>query len=106
MSLPINPLTIASVQTDAANHLLSSAAKKVSAHEAEVRNVANQFESMFVSLMLKSMRSSMTEDGLFGGEGSDTYGSLFDMYMGQHLASNDALGIGRLIEQYMQESRP
>jgi Rod binding domain-containing protein len=51
---------------------------------------------MFVSMLLKEMRSTL-EGGLFGEEKSDTYGALFDMHLGQHLADSGALGIRDLL---------
>jgi len=59
-------------------------------------DLAGQFEGVFVSLLLKEMRSTL-DGGLFGEENSDTYGALFDMYLGQHLADSNALGIRRLL---------
>ena len=64
-------------------------------------NLANEFESLFFSLLIKNMRSSLTEDGLFGSEASDTYGGLFDLYMGQHLATSKGLGIAQMLESYV-----
>lgn len=61
-----------------------------------------EFEAVFVSLMLKQMRSSMTEDGLFGGDSSDTYGGIFDLYMGKHIAGSQPLGIGEMIKSYTE----
>ena len=58
--------------------------------------LASQFEGMFVSMLLKEMRSSL-EGGLFSGEGSDTYGALFDMYLGEHLAGGNGLGVRELL---------
>jgi flagellar protein FlgJ len=58
--------------------------------------LAAQFEGMFVSMLLKEMRATV-EGGLFGGEQSDTYGALFDMHLGQHLADSGALGIRELL---------
>lgn len=60
-----------------------------------------QFESLFVSMMLKEMRQTVSEDGLFAGDSSDTYGGLFDMFLGQHMAQGSPLGIGRLIESQL-----
>lgn len=60
-----------------------------------------QFESLFVSMMLKEMRQTVSEDGLFAGDSSDTYGGLFDMFLGQHIAQGSPLGVGRLIESQL-----
>lgn len=62
----------------------------------ERHEVAGQFEGAFVSMLLKELRSTL-DGGLFGEESSDTYGAMFDMYLGQHLADSDALGIRNLL---------
>ena len=49
------------------------------------------------------MRQTL-DQGLFGDEGSDTYGGLFDMYLGQHLSAAGGLGIDRMISQYMENA--
>ena len=71
----------------------------------EVKKVAEDIESVFVSLMLKEMRNTLDSEngGLFSGEGSDTFGSMFDMFMGQHLAASKPLGIGNAIEAYLAQ---
>ena len=71
----------------------------------ELEQIGRDFESIFFSLMLKEMRSSISGEeggGLFAGEGSDTYGGMFDMFIGQHLADNAELGIGSQIESYLK----
>ncbi|GEM_PF-1657108 len=55
--------------------------------------VLQQFESVMLSMMLKQMRSSASEDGLFPGDKSDTLGGMFDTYMGDHLAESGGLGL-------------
>lgn len=75
---------------------VSDPATKPSLEGRGIEEVAHQFESMFVSLLLKEMRQTLSE-GLFGGDNSDSYGALFDMYMGQHLAEGGALGIGQMV---------
>jgi len=69
----------------------------VGSHKA----VAAEFEALFVSLMLKKMRQTVGGDGLFGGESSDVYGGLFDLYLGQHIAQAGGLGIERMVETYL-----
>jgi flagellar protein FlgJ len=86
----------------------TSGSQSISQSDAEstIKSTASEFESIFLSLMLKEMRSTLDQKdgGLFGGEGSDTFGGMFDMFMGQHLAESNPLGIGNAIESYMQNS--
>lgn len=74
--------------------------------ESAVSSTASEFESIFLSMMLKEMRNTLEqgEGGMFGGEGSDTFGGMFDMFMGQHMAESNPLGIGNAIDKYMQNS--
>ena len=72
--------------------------------KTDIEEVASQFEGAFVSMLLKEMRSTL-EGGLFGEESSDTYGAMFDMYLGQHLSDTNALGIRDLLmTQWNQQS--
>lgn len=68
-----------------------------------IESAAADFESVFLSLMLKEMRNTLDskEGGLFSGENSDTLGGMFDMFMSQHLAESNPLGIATAIESYM-----
>ncbi len=92
--------------TSIASASIASAAKATnsSAGRPDIKQVGEDFESIFMSLILKEMRSTIgseEEGGLFAGEGSDTYGGLFDMFLGQHLAKGSHLGIGKAIESYL-----
>jgi peptidoglycan hydrolase FlgJ len=71
------------------------------ASRQQMEQVGQEFESVFLSMMLKEMRNSLDGGGFFGEESSDTYGGMFDMFIGQHLASSRPLGIADLLlEQY------
>jgi Rod binding domain-containing protein len=71
--------------------------------KSQIEKMASEFESVFVSLMLKEMRNTLDsgEGGLFGGEGSDTFGGMFDLFMGQHLAEASPLGIADAIKGFL-----
>ena len=68
---------------------------------AATQDVGEQFESIFVSMLLKEMRESMSEDGLFAGDSADVYGGMFDMFLGQHIASQGAFGIAEMINRQL-----
>ena len=65
-------------------------------------DVATHFEGVFMSMMLKEMRATLS-DGLFGKEASDTFGALFDMHMGQHLADQGGIGIREMVAAEYQK---
>ncbi len=70
-----------------------------SSNLAAQEQAAAEFESVFVSLLMKEMRSTLSE-GFFGSESSDVLGGMFDQYMGQHIASGSQFGIKELVQQH------
>lgn len=77
----------------------------VQAHQGDNRSidaVATNFESMFLSLLLKQMRQTLEPGGLFPQDSGDVFGGLFDLYMGQHLAQAGGLGIGNLLRRQLE----
>jgi flagellar protein FlgJ len=68
-------------------------------------DVAVQFESLFISLLLKEMRQTEQGGGLFAGESSDTYGGIFDLYLGEHLAKSGGLGLAPMINAYLEAGK-
>ena len=63
--------------------------------------VAQGFEGIFASMMIKQMRQSLEPDGLFGKDHGDVLGGLFDLFMGQHMAQSGGFGIGQMIKQQL-----
>ena len=102
ISMNLDTANLSAANLSAANLTEIDSLKKAS--DAEIKKVGEDFESIFLSLMLKEMRNTISNEeggGMFAGEGSDTYGGLFDMFMSQHLASSSQLGIGKAIESYL-----
>ncbi|MEE4280186.1 MAG: flagellar assembly peptidoglycan hydrolase FlgJ [Halieaceae bacterium] len=67
-----------------------------------LKEVASQFESLFVSMMLKSMReaTSTIDGGLFDSHQLDSYYSMHDQQLAKEIASQGGLGIAdMLVEQ-------
>ncbi len=65
----------------------------------EADKAASDMEAMFLSLLLKQMRSSEQGEGLFAGDKSDLLGSMFDQYLGEHLAAAGGLGLATMMRQ-------
>ncbi|HUO95026.1 MAG TPA: flagellar assembly peptidoglycan hydrolase FlgJ [Steroidobacteraceae bacterium] len=62
-----------------------------------LRAVAQQFESLFIGMMLKSMRDAKLGDGLFDSDQSRFYQDLFDQQLSQSLSQGRGLGIADLL---------
>ena len=72
----------------------------------QVEAVGVEFESVFLSMMIKEMRNSLQDGGFFGEESSDTFGGLFDLFIGKHLAEAQPLGISEMLVQQYNRQRP
>ena len=59
-----------------------------------------EIESLFASILIKTMRQTLDGDGLFPGDKSDALGSLFDQFMGAEMAQGGGIGVGRLLNTY------
>ncbi|WP_265948153.1 flagellar assembly peptidoglycan hydrolase FlgJ [Dechloromonas sp. A34] len=67
-----------------------------------LKAAAQQFETMFLQMVMKSMRDSVPQDGLLNSEQSRFYTGLLDQQMAQNLAtSGKGVGFARLIEQQL-----
>jgi len=86
------------------NQAESLAARLEFANEAD-SSVADEFEGLFMSLVLKEMRKTVPGGGLFGGDASDTYGGMFDLFMGQHLARSGGIGIREMVNASLAKRR-
>lgn len=65
--------------------------------------VARQFESLFVGLMLESMRSAnLGGDPLFGSSAEQTYQRMFDQQLALQSGDQGLLGIGELLLQQLR----
>lgn len=68
------------------------------------KQVAQQFEALFVQTMLKSMRAAMPGDALFGGEQEAQYQDLLDRQLSANLAQGRGLGLAPIIERQLLEN--
>lgn len=56
-----------------------------------IKKTAEQFEAMFMNMMLKSMREASPQDGMFDSEQTRTFTSMLDQQLSQKMASR---GVG------------
>jgi len=66
-----------------------------------IKEVAKQFESVFVGMMLKSMRQAKLADGILDNSQSDFYRDMYDQQLSIHLAGENGMGLADVIERQL-----
>jgi Rod binding domain-containing protein len=80
--------------------LALNAAAKVTA--AQVKQTAQDFESLLLGDLLKQMRQTLEPGGLFGKDSGDVFGGLFDLFLSKHLADAGGLGLADYVERQLR----
>jgi flagellar protein FlgJ len=66
-----------------------------------IKEVAKQFESVFIGMMLKSMRQAKLADGIFDNSQTDFYRDMYDKELSVHLAGEDGIGLAEVIAKQL-----
>jgi peptidoglycan hydrolase FlgJ len=78
----------------------------ITAKEASLprlKEVCAEFEALFLSQMLKTMRSSMAGGGVLGkSHQGEIYGSLMDEKMALNMSTKRGIGIGDILFKKLQ----
>jgi Rod binding domain-containing protein len=76
----------------------SSANAPNSDHTQELKKVCEDFESIFIAQLMKTMRASIEKSGLFEeNAGTDIYQSMFDFEVSNKIAHSGSFGIAEMI---------
>ena len=73
----------------------------VQGDEKVTKEVAQQFEAIFINMMLKSMREATDRSGLLDSESTKTYESMFDQQLSTELAANGTFGIAQALQNQL-----
>lgn len=68
---------------------------------AALKAAAQQFEALFLQMVLKSMRDATPKEGLFDSDQTRLYEALLDQQMSQVLAAKGGTGLAALIESQL-----
>ena len=73
------------------------------AKDLALKRAAKEFESLFIFEMLKAMRKTVPEDGLFKGiTGKDTYMTMVDQQLASALAERGGIGLADILLKHME----
>ncbi len=98
----VNPAQINSyADFQGLNQLRSQAGKDPG---QSLKQVASQFETQFVKMMLQSMREATPRDDLFSSEETKTFEGMFDQEIAQKLSSRaGGIGLAEMIERQLSK---
>ncbi|MDT8388563.1 MAG: rod-binding protein, partial [Thiogranum sp.] len=61
--------------------------------EETLREVAGQFEALFIQMMLKTMRDASLGEGLLDSEHTRTYQGMYDKQIAIDMSKNSGIGL-------------
>ena len=101
-----DPITADTRMTNALDFagLAKMRAGAVQGDEKVTKEVAQQFEAIFINMMLKSMREATDRSGLLDSESTKTYESMFDQQLSTELAANGTFGIAQALQNQLNLS--
>lgn len=81
-----------------ADSIMELVGSKALSEDEKLRAVANEFESVFVNLLMKQMRSTVPENDFFGGGAAEkTWRELQDQELSRELATKGSFGVAEMV---------
>jgi len=74
--------------------------------QASLRKIAHQFESLYIKMMLKSMRDASLGDPLFDSNTSKVYRDMFDNQLAIDMSDHGGIGLADMLVKQLQRYVP
>jgi len=84
---------------------LKAQAAKDGTDEAAIQKAAQQFEGMFLQMMLKSMRASVPEGGLLNSQATKTFEQMYDQQIVMAMTERGSTGIAEMVENFIRRTQ-
>jgi peptidoglycan hydrolase FlgJ len=96
-----SPVNSADVYTDFSG--LAALKKSANTNDPDaIRQVARQYESLFVRMMIKSMRDAVGKDPIFGSDEEQTYQGMYDDQLSMEMTKGRGLGLADMLVRQLQ----
>jgi peptidoglycan hydrolase FlgJ len=97
------PIVDSSTLADTGN--LTALQQAAAAHNPQaLKEAAQQFESLFTGMVLKSMRAANFGDSLFGSDQEDMYQDMYDDQIASEISKGRGLGLADMLVQQLRRS--
>lgn len=68
------------------------------------KKAAQQFEAIFLQMMLKSMRDASPKGGLFESQSTKTFEQMYDQQIAMAMSQRGSTGIAEMVEKFITRS--
>jgi len=72
--------------------------------DAAIKKAAQQFEAMFLQMMMKSMRATVEKGGLFDSQASETFEQMYDQQIVMAMSERGSTGLAQMVEKFIRQS--
>jgi flagellar protein FlgJ len=97
------PIVDSSALADTGN--LTALQQAAAAHNPQaLKEAAQQFESLFTGMVLKSMRAANFGDSLFGSDQEDMYQDMYDDQIASEISKGRGLGLADMLVQQLRRT--
>lgn len=69
-----------------------------------LKKAGERFESIFIGMMLKSMRSAKLAEGMFDNKAGEQFRDMMDGKLAETMAAHTPIGIGKAMTDFLQKS--
>lgn len=69
-----------------------------------IQKTAQQFEAMFLQMMMKSMRATVPDGGLIDSSQTETFEQLLDQQFAMTMSDRRSTGLSQMIEEYIRRA--
>jgi Rod binding domain-containing protein len=83
---------------------LKAKAANNAADDAAIKKAAQQFEAMFLQMMMKSMRATIEKGGLFDSKASETFEQMYDQQIVMAMSERGSTGLAQMVEKFIRQS--
>lgn len=84
---------------------LKAEAAKDPTNDAAIKKSSQQFEALFLQMMLKSMRDATPKGGLFDSEATKTFEQMYDQQIVMAMSERGSTGLAQMIEEFIRRSQ-
>jgi Rod binding domain-containing protein len=83
---------------------LKAKAASDAGNDVAIKKASQQFEAMFLQMMMKSMRATVEKGGLFDSPSTETFEQMYDQQIVMAMSERGSTGLAQMVEKFIRQS--